>query len=187
MLYRLFKYFINWLIFLLPLFLLFWFIKTIFSFVFPSNMELINSIIFWVLFLFIVVLTGYFLNKWLKFYFHKKIINFLSNFPIIKNIVHLFQKLFLVIRFWKWIFDQPVLYTNNNWEIKIWFVTKDDLAEFWLETYSSVYFPNPFSFMWELLFIEKSRLEVLEKDSKYVSAFLFSAWVLKDDVINKDN
>ena len=111
----------------------------------------------------------------------------MSNFPIIKNIVHLFQKLFLVIRFWKWIFDQPVLYTNNNWEIKIWFVTKDDLAEFWLETYSSVYFPNPFSFMWELLFIEKSRLEVLEKDSKYVSAFLFSAWVLKDDVINKDN
>lgn len=177
-------YFINWFLFLIPLFLIFYFINIFIKAFIKYDWSLYNIIIYLFVSFSLIALFWYLISRGFKYYIFNKRLSYLNKFPIILNLFLFFKKIFLVFNFWKSIFNQPVYY--NNWsDIRLWFITNSNLWFLWFKNYSSVYFPNPFSFFWEMLIIETHKLSKIENSDWELITFIISWWLLTKDLVSK--
>ncbi len=179
--WRLISHFIKWILFLLPFLIIIPLFESTFSVFFPPDSNFGESLIIFGLIIASITLIWFLLSKSTGLYLKRKKSTFVEKFPFLLNIIKNIEKIFLVLNFSKEIFEKPVIIKRENWkELKFWFVTNSNLENFWLENYSSIYLPNPFSFFWEIVVVSNNDIEKMPVKWEKVSSFILTCGIIKD-------
>lgn len=170
-------HFLKGFLFLLPVLLLVYLVQIIVSLLVPFSVWG-NELIDLFLAIFIITFIGFLVSKGVGNYFKKSFFRTSKKIPIIKEIINTSKKLITIFKFSQEIFDKPVMIKREQGkEIKFGFIT-GEMEEFNLRDYSSVYLPNPLSFLGEVVIVRNDDIEPLDGDKEKVINFILSGGII---------
>lgn len=170
-------YFLKGLLFLLPVLLLVYLVQIIVSLLVPFSVwgnelaDLLLAILF-------IIVIGFLVSKGVGSYFKKVFFKTSKKVPIITEMVNAGKRLITVLKFSQEIFDKPVMITREQGkEIKFGFIT-GEMEEFGLKDHSSIYLPNPLSFLGEVVVVENKDIKPIKGEKEKVINFILSGGLI---------
>jgi uncharacterized membrane protein len=175
---RVVRYFLEGLLFVIPLavtvYILYWIFTTV-----DSWLDLRIPGIGFLLTLVGILLIGFLASNVLTQGLMSLISRLFEKVPFIKLIYTSIKDLIGAFVGDKKSFDKPVLVTlsNDGYPKAIGFITKEDLEVFGLTGHVAVYLPQSYNFAGNLLIFPVEQVQLLDVDSTEVMAFLVSGGV----------
>ncbi|MEX0748401.1 MAG: DUF502 domain-containing protein [Candidatus Saccharimonadales bacterium] len=177
---KLTTYFIKGLLFLLPILLVITLVRELFSIVLPTGVGFISGVTTLGIAILITTLVGAVITGGLQPYFKRRALRGLGKFPFLNQIFTSMKRFVLILNFSREIFENPVIVTREEGrEIKFGFVTRSGLEQFGLSQHSSVYLPDPFSFLGEMVVVANKDLRPVEGKRSEVSNFILSGGLVQ--------
>lgn len=174
------SYFGKGLIVLLPLLLAVALIRQLLTLIVPAGTGFLGALLALSAAAILVTIIGYFASKGFRLFFRYRAFKLIGTFPFIRQIINSAKKFLLILNFSKEVFDKPVIVKREEGrELKVGFITREDLREFGLNDHCSVYLPDPFSFLGELVIVDRKDLEPIEGDKAAISNLILSGGVGK--------
>jgi uncharacterized membrane protein len=176
---KLFRYFLQGLIILAPITITLWTVLSLFNWVDSILPNFIHSLfpklaldengnprhipgIGFVLVIVIVLMVGYVSSSFIVSKLVELFDNILEKTPGIKIIYSTIKDFFEAFAGNKRKFDRAVLVCIESTDIwRIGFITHEELAEFGLQEYISVYVPQSYAFAGHLFFVKKERVRLI--------------------------
>lgn len=176
---KIMKYFMNGLVFLVPVALTAYVLVKAFLFVdgllgkYISDIPGVGILVTLILVIFIGFLTTNLVTR--KFF--KLLEKVLNKLPIIKLIYTTIKDVISAFIGDKKSFDRPVMVNVvPESDIKaLGFVTQESLENFGLAEHVAVYFPQSYNFAGNVLLVPKSKITLLDNESSQVMTFVVSA------------
>jgi uncharacterized membrane protein len=176
---KLFKYFLQGLIILAPITITFWAVLSLFNWVDSILPDFIRGIfprlaldengnprripgLGFILVIVIVLLVGYVSSSFIVSKLVELFDNILEKTPGIKIIYSTIKDFFEAFAGNRRKFDRAVLVSIASTDIwQIGFITHEELSEFGLQEYISVYVPQSYAFAGHLYFVKKERVRLI--------------------------
>jgi uncharacterized membrane protein len=188
---KLFKYFLQGLIILAPITITLWAVLSLFNWIDGILPDFIHRIfpklavdengnpryfpgLGFILVIGIVLVVGYVSSSFIVSKLVELFDNILEKTPGIKIIYTTIKDFFEAFAGNRRKFDRAVLVCIESTDIwRIGFITHEELAEFGLQEYISVYVPQSYAFAGHLYFVKKERVRVI-KDTSSTEAMKFA-------------